>query len=43
MNLEEFKKDFIKNELGISQKYGRIFSFIDFANVNNWFENDNQT
>ena len=42
MNLEEFKKDFIRKELGIAEDYGKIFSFIDFSNVNKWFENDNQ-
>ncbi len=42
MNLEEFKKDFIRKELEIADDYGKIFSFIDFSNVNKWFENDNQ-
>ena len=42
MNLEEFKNQFICGELGIPKDYGRIFSFIDFSNVNKWFENDNQ-
>lgn len=43
MNLEDFKCEFIKNEIGIDKKYGKIYSCIDFANVNNWFEQDNQT
>lgn len=43
MNLEELQRQFIKNEIGISNQYGKIFSFIDFANVNNWFEYDTQT
>ena len=42
MNLENFKKQFTKGELEITEDYGRIFSFIDFSNVNKWFENDNQ-
>lgn len=42
MDLQEFKKQFIRDELGISEEYGRIFTFIDFSNVNKWFENDDQ-
>lgn len=41
MKLEQFKKEIIKDDLGIKE-YGRIFSFIDFANVNRWFQYDNQ-
>jgi uncharacterized LabA/DUF88 family protein len=37
MTLEEFKLE----NLGIKkEKFGNIFSFIDFGNVNYWFEND---
>ena len=42
MNIEELRRDFIRKELGIAESYGRIFSFMDFSNVNRWFENDNQ-
>ena len=42
MDLEDLKKKVIRGELGITEDYGRIFSFIDFSNVNKWFENDNQ-
>lgn len=42
MNFLGLKVKLIKEELGIEEKYGRIFSFIDFSNVNNWFDNDNQ-
>lgn len=42
MDLDTFKKQFVKDELEIKEDYGRIFSFIDFGNVNNWFENDAQ-
>jgi len=40
MDLETFKKQYIREELGISEEYGTIFSFIDFGNVNNWFRDD---
>lgn len=37
MNLEEFK---LKN-LGIDKDtFGRIYSFVDFGNVNYWYEKD---
>jgi len=42
MDLEELKKQFTKIELEITEDYGRVFSFVDFSNVNKWFENDNQ-
>ena len=42
MDLESFKKQFTKSELEITEEYDRIFSFIDFSNVNKWFEDDNQ-
>lgn len=42
MELEEFKKQFIRDELRINEDYGRIFSFIDFSNVNKWFADDRQ-
>jgi uncharacterized LabA/DUF88 family protein len=42
MDLQELKRQFVCGELEISLEYGRIFSFIDFSNVNKWFENDNQ-
>lgn len=42
MELQELKKQFIRGELGIGNEYGTIFSFVDFSNVNKWFENDNQ-
>jgi uncharacterized LabA/DUF88 family protein len=41
MKLDQFKKEIIKDDLEI-KGYGRIFSFIDFANVNKWFQHDNQ-
>lgn len=42
MDLQNFEKEFIKKNLNINESYGDIFCFIDFANVNNWFEKDNQ-
>ncbi|MBI5733319.1 MAG: hypothetical protein HY973_00005, partial [Candidatus Kerfeldbacteria bacterium] len=37
MNLEELKL----SSLGIDkQKFGRIFAFVDFGNVNYWYEHD---
>ena len=40
MDLLEFKKKHIKESLGISDNFGIIYTFIDFANVNHWFEDD---
>ncbi len=42
MDLDTFKKQFIREELEISKEYGRIFSFLDFGNVNRWFNKDTQ-
>ena len=42
MDLYELKKQFIREELGINTDFGRIFSFIDFGNVNKWFKDDRQ-
>lgn len=41
MKIEDFKKEIIRDDLNIKE-YGKIFSFIDFANVNKWFQYDNQ-
>lgn len=42
MDLQGLKKQFVCGELEITPEYGRVFSFIDFSNVNKWFENDDQ-
>ena len=42
MDLQDLKKKFIKDELHITEDYGKIFTFIDFSNLNKWFQNDNQ-
>lgn len=43
MDLLEFKKQYVQQELGISNDFGRVLAFIDFGNVNYWFEEDRQT
>jgi len=41
MDLQEFKNHNVRQRTGISEeKFGKIFVFIDFANVNNWFADD---
>ena len=42
MDIKNFKKQFIKDELKITEDYGKILSIIDFGNVNYWFEADRQ-
>ena len=42
MDLQEFKKQYVQQELGINESFGRIHVFIDFGNVNHWFEEDRQ-
>lgn len=42
MDLAEFKRQFVKTELGITDDYGRMATMIDFGNVNHWFEEDRQ-
>jgi uncharacterized LabA/DUF88 family protein len=42
MDLQELKKQFVCGELKITLEHGIIFSFVDFSNVNKWFENDDQ-
>jgi uncharacterized LabA/DUF88 family protein len=43
MDLHEFRNQYIKQELGITDNFGRLLAFIDFGNVNYWFEEDRQT
>jgi len=40
MDLQEFKNCHIKQKLKIDNKFGKIFVFIDFANVDKWFAED---
>jgi len=43
MDLHEFKKQYVQEELGITKDFGKIAVFVDFGNVNHWFEEDRQT
>lgn len=41
MDLENFKNEYLREELEIDQKrFGKIFCFLDFGNINHWFEKD---
>jgi len=40
MDLRGLREQTVKEQLNISEDYGRIFSFIDFGNVDYWFERD---
>jgi uncharacterized LabA/DUF88 family protein len=40
MDLQDLKEKTIRNELKISDSFDSILVFIDFANVNYWFEED---
>ena len=40
MDLHELKKKTVRDNLKIEDSFGCILSFIDFANVNYWFEED---
>ncbi len=40
MDLHEFKQKHIRESLGINDDFGIIYTFIDFANVNHWFDED---
>lgn len=42
MELHQLKKEYIRNELSITEDFGRVFTFVDFGNVNNWFAEDRQ-
>ncbi len=42
MDLLELKKQLVREELGVTKEYGKIITFVDFANVNNWFREDRQ-
>jgi len=41
MNLDEFRSHNVKQKIGIDdEKFGKIFVFIDFSNVDKWFADD---
>lgn len=41
--MQDFRKQYVQEELGITGAFGRVISFIDFGNVNYWFNDDRQT
>ena len=43
MDFQDFKKKNIREDLRVSEDFGKILTFIDFGNVNYWFEEDRQT
>ncbi|MDO8604161.1 MAG: NYN domain-containing protein [bacterium] len=43
MDLQDFKKQYVQEELGVDEGFGKILTFVDFGNVNYWFEEDRQT
>jgi len=44
MDFESFKNEYLREELEIDQKkFGQIFCFLDFGNINHWFENDQRS
>src|SRR5580692_2686521 len=42
MDILEFRKEYVRTELGIDASYGTILTLIDFGNVNYWFDEDRQ-
>lgn len=42
MELYEFKKEYVRQELAITEDFGTIFTFLDFGNINKWFTDDAQ-
>lgn len=43
MDLQEFKSLNIRQKIGIDEeKFGKVFVFVDFANVDKWFAEDNR-
>lgn len=42
MDLHELKQKTVRDTLKIEDSFGRILAFIDFGNVNYWFEGDRQ-
>jgi len=38
----EFKKQFVRSELGINDSFGNIHSYIEYGNVTYWFADDRQ-
>ncbi len=42
MDLNTFKKEYVLNELGMTEDFGRMLAVIDFGNVTRWFSSDQQ-
>lgn len=42
MDLQDLKNKVIRDDLQITEDHGKVFTFIDFSNVNKWFQNDTQ-
>lgn len=42
MELKEMKRQVIRDELGISDAFGKVHSYIEFGNVTYWFSDDRQ-
>ena len=41
MDLQEFKSYNVRQKVGIDEKkFGKVFIFMDFANVDKWFSED---
>ena len=41
MDLKEFKSQTLRKKINIDiKKFGKIYCFIDFGNVNHWFDKD---
>lgn len=42
MDLSDLKNKMIRETYGLGDGYGKIFTFVDFGNVNKWFAEDRQ-
>ena len=43
VDIQDFKKQYVQEELGINDEFKKILTFVDFGNVNYWFKEDRQT
>ena len=43
MDIQDFKKQYVQEELGVNDEFKKILTFVDFGNVNYWFKEDRQT
>lgn len=43
MDLQDLRQQYVLERLGVNpENFGRVISFVDFGNVNHWFEEDRQ-